>query len=79
MPSNEVWGNVIFSQVFVCLRTGEGGGWFPTCITGHMTRGLHPGGSASRRCLYPGGCLHLGCLHAGGSALRGVCIEGGLH
>ena len=39
-PANEVWGKVMFSQVFVCP---QGGGWrlavgFPACITGHMTR-----------------------------------------
>ena len=55
------WGKVIFSQVFVCPR-GVG---FPTCITGHMTRGV---------------CIQELCIqwgsYAGGSASKGVCIRG---
>ena len=39
-PANEVWGKVMFLQVFVC--PGGGGVGFPACITGHMTRGICP-------------------------------------
>ena len=56
-----------------CPR-GQGGVGFPACISGHMTRGLHPGvciwGSVSR-----GVCIQEG-LHPERSA-SGVCITGG--
>ena len=40
LPANEVWGKVMFSQVFLCLQ-GVG---FSACITGHMTGGSASGG-----------------------------------
>ena len=53
-----------------CPR-GQGGVGFPACISGHMTRGLHPGvciwGGVSR------GCVSRGCVS------RRVCIQRGLH
>ena len=54
---------------------GEGG--FQACITGHMTRGLHPGGD-----LHPGGGLHPGgCLLEGGISQTPSEIRkaGGMH
>ena len=57
LPSaNEVWGKVMFSQVFVCPR-GEGRVGFPACITGHMTSIGGWGGAASR-----GVCLQEVCI-----------------
>ena len=64
-PANEVWGKVIFSQVFVCPQ-GVG---FSTCITGYMTRG-----PASSGVLPLAGVCIQGGLHPGG-----VCIQGDLH
>ena len=77
-PSNEVWGKVLFSQVFACPqgRKGLSTGW--SLLTG----GLHPGGclqgglprgSASSGGLYPGS----GGLHQVGVCIRGVgvCIQ----
>ena len=58
-PANEVWGKVMFSEVFVCPQKGLG---FSACITGHMTGGLHPGGFASME----GVCIQRVCI--GGSA-----------
>ena len=49
------------------------------------SRGLHPGGPASREGSASSRGLHPGGLHPGGSASRGglhpggVCIQGGLH
>ena len=37
-PANEVWGKLMFSQVFVC-PPGRGV-CVPACITGHMTGGV---------------------------------------
>ena len=64
-PTNEVWGRVMFSQVFIRPRGGgcfssqhagiypATGGlfFFPACITGHMTRVA----SASRQMVCMGG------------------------
>ena len=55
-PANEVWGKVMFSQVFVCPREG---GWLPR-IRSYMTRGHlpPPGGSASEGvCIRGGGWI----------------------
>ena len=69
-------GNIVRSVCQSFCPRGQGGVGFPACISGHMTRGLHPGvciwGSVSR-----GVCIQEG-LHPGGSASREVCI-GGLH
>ena len=49
-PPNEVWGRVMFSQVFI-RPPGGGLFFFPACITGHMTRVA----SASRQMACMGG------------------------
>ena len=62
-PGNEVWGKVMFSQLFVCP---QGGVFVPACITGHMTRGVSVQGG-----------LCLGGLCLGGLCL-GVYVQGSL-
>ena len=82
-PANEVWGKVMFSQVFVCPQ-GEGFG-FPARITGGI--GLHPGGGGPDVmgvCIQGEGAGCKGGLHPGrrgcaskgrGSASMGVVGE----
>ena len=67
--ANKVWSKVIFLHLSVNLSIwggrGLGGVGFPTCITGHMIRGLHLRGSAL-------GGLHLGGLYLGTLHLEGL-------
>ena len=63
-PANEVWGKVMFSQVFVC-PPGRGV-CVPACITGDMTGG----GSLSQHSSQ--------ATRLGGSLSRGVCPRGSL-
>ena len=65
-PANEVWGKVMFSQVFVCPQ----GGWL---ASQHASKVTWPGGSAS------GGVLHPRGLQPGLSASRRVCIQRDLY
>ena len=62
----------------ICTRGA--GGWLPTCITGHMTRGSASRGSASRGTgggLSPWGSASRAEGSASrGSACSGVCIQG---
>ena len=65
-PANEVWGKVMFSQVFVHWGRGlpSGSAWEQSACVVYPggAGGLHPGvsasrgGSASKRDLHPGGC-----------------------
>ena len=66
-PANEVWGMVMFSQVFIC----PWGGGFPACITGHITG---KGG-----CLHRGGGIFIQGVSIQGSALGGSASRRGLH
>ena len=50
-PANEVWSKVMFMHLCVILFEGVS---VPACITGHMTRGVCPGGSLSRGSLSRG-------------------------
>ena len=78
-PANEVWGKLMFSQVFVC-PPGRGV-CVPACITGHMTggglcpsihhrphdwEGLYPGGSVQGAL-----CPRWGSLLSKGGLCRG--------
>ena len=71
-PANEVWGKVIFSQMFVCPQ-GRGVS-FPACITGHITRRglplgrLSPGGQTPFRAPWDtmGYCQQAGGTHPTG-------------
>ena len=61
-PANEVWGKVIFSQVFVCVWGGDV--WLPSIHhRSHDQEGLHPGGGSAAKG---------GGLHPGGYACKGV-------
>ena len=67
----------MFLRLCVVQFTGGWGGvGFLACITGHMTRGLHPGGLHLGVCLQGG--LHPWGLPEEGSASRGVCLQEGL-
>ena len=76
-PRNEVWGKVMFSQVFVGPRGGLSA---PACITGHMTRGsLSMRVSVQGVSLSGGLCPWRGVsVHGGGSlSMEGVSVHGG--
>ena len=69
-------GNIVRSVCQSFCPRGQGGVGFPACISGHMTRGLHPGvciwGSVSR-----GVCI--GGLHQGWRVcIWRVCIQMGV-
>ena len=78
-PANEIWGKVMFSQVFVCPQ----GVSVPACITDDMTRwgvsvqgGLCPGRVSVQVGSMPGG----GGLYPGEGVLCPVVsVQGGLY